>query len=704
MAKPGGRGIELAGGRALESLQRVTDAALAYLSEEDLLQELLRRISDIMDIDTVAILLLEGDALHARAAKGIEEEVEQGVRIPLGRGFAGRIAAEGRAITIADVDHADILNPILREKGIKSLLGVPLIVGGRVLGVLHVGSLTPRDFSDEDRDLLQLAADRAALAIEQARLYLRERLARMAAERATLRLESLQRVTDAALAYLSEEDLLQELLRRISDIMDIDTVAILLLEGDALHARAAKGIEEEVEQGVRIPLGRGFAGRIAAEGRAITIADVDHADILNPILREKGIKSLLGVPLIVGGRVLGVLHVGSLTPRDFSDEDRDLLQLAADRAALAIEQAQLHEQRRVAETMQRRLLPPLLAEISGVEAAARYLPASGGSLGGDWYDLFSLPGGSVAVAVGDVVGRGVEAAAVMAQLRTAVRAYAADGHPPTAVLDRVNTLMWHLGPLAMTTAIYAVLDPVAESLELVSAGHPPALAIPPSGAAAYLEPRVGLPLGVSATSTYESETFRLPTGAVLLLYTDGLVERRGESIDLGLERLRAHGEGFGDVEALCASVVEHLVGEEPTDDVAFIATRVPPLTDHLTTRWPATVDTLAGIRYLLRRWLASRGATVEETYDILVACQEACANAVEHAYGPGPAEIELEAVHADGRVSLTVTDRGRWRPSRGENRGRGLPLMRALMDTVDVRQSPGGTVVVLVKRLGTATA
>jgi anti-sigma regulatory factor (Ser/Thr protein kinase)/putative methionine-R-sulfoxide reductase with GAF domain len=516
-------------------------------------------------------------------------------------------------------------------------------------------------------------------------------------------LESLQRVTDAALAYLSEEELLQELLQRICDIMDIDTVAILLLEGDALHARAAKGIEEEVEQGVRIPLGRGFAGRIAAERRAITIADVDHADILNPILREKGIKSLLGVPLIVQGRVLGVLHVGSLTHRDFSDDERDLLQLAGDRAALAIEQARLHEQRRVAETLQRRLLPAGLLDISDLEVAARYLPASGGSLGGDWYDVFSLSGGRVAVAVGDVVGRGVEAAAVMAQLRTAVRAYAADGHPPAAVLDRVNTLMWHFGPLAMTTALYAVLDRAAETLELVSAGHPPALVIPPSGAATYLESYGGLPLGVSATPTYASQTFRLPTGAILLLYTDGLVERRGESIDLGLERLRVLGEGFADVEALCASVVERLVGEEPGDDVAFLAARVPPLTDHLTTRWPATAESLADIRYLLRRWLGSRGASEEETYDIVVACQEACANAVEHAYGPAPAEIELEAVHAGGRVSLTVSDRGRWRPSRGEHRGRGLPTMRALMDTVDVRNGADGTDIVLAKRLGAAT-
>ena len=128
------------------------------------------------------------------------------------------------------------------------------------------------------------------------------------------------------------------------------------------------------------------------------------------------------------------------------------------------------------------------------------------------------------------------------------------------------------------------------------------------------------------------------------------------------------------------------------------------MTDRLKARWPATPDSLVGIRYLLRRWLGNRGAGKEETYEIVVACQEACANAIEHAYGPAAAEVELEAVHADGRVILTISDRGRWRPSRGENRGRGLPMMRALMDTVDVRQSDDGTDVVLTKRLGTADA
>ena len=678
----------------LDALQRVTDAALAFLTEEELLQELLQRIAEILHVDTVAILLLEGDHLHARAAKGIEEEVEQGVRLPLGRGFAGRIAAERRAIFIPDVDHADILNPLLREKGIHSLLGVPLLIEGDAIGVLHVGSLTPRTFTDQERDLLQTAADRAALAIDHARMFEEER-------RARTRLEALQRVTDAALAYLGEDELLQELLNRVAEIMHVDTVAILLLEGDQLHARAAKGIEEEVEQGLRLPLGRGFAGRIAAERRPIFIPDVDHGDILNPLLREKGIRSLLGVPLLVEGRAIGVLHVGSLTPRVFSPDESELLQTAADRAALAIEQARLYEQRRVAEALQRQLLSARVPEASGLDVAARYLPAAGGRLGGDWYDVFQLAGGLVAVVVGDVVGHGLEPAAVMAQLRTAVRAYAADGHEPAEVVARVNHLMWHLGPLAMTTLVYIVLDPGTESLQIVNAGHPPQLIAAPGDEPRFLDAPRGVALGVTQTAIYEAGTAPLPTGSTVLLFTDGLVERRGESIDVGLERLRKLIAGStDDVEQLCTTVASGLVPEAPTDDVAFVAVRVPPLTDALRATWKASPQSLAGVRYLLGRWLRGRGATRDEIYDITVAAQEACTNAIEHAYAPGPAGFELAGDFAAGRVRIAVRDHGHWREPRGANRGRGLPMMRALMDSVEVRSTEEGTEVVLERRLG----
>jgi GAF domain-containing protein len=327
--------------RRIENVQAITDTALAYLDVEELLDVLLPRIRDILDADTCTVLLRdeETDELVARAAIGLEEEVERGVRIPLGRGFAGVVAADRRPVILDDVAKSDVLNPILREKGIHSMAGVPLVAAGEAIGVLHVGRLAEKPFRKDDIDLLQLAADRAAIAIEHARLFEAER-------RARTRIENVQAVTDAALAHLDVDDLLQMLLPRIRDILSADTCAVLLLdeEADELVARAALGIEEEVEQGVRVPLGRGFAGRIAVSRHPVILDDLDVADVWNPILREKGLKSMLGVPLLVRDRAIGVMHVGTLTYRRFSSDDTDLLQLVAERVALAVERAQLHEE------------------------------------------------------------------------------------------------------------------------------------------------------------------------------------------------------------------------------------------------------------------------------------------------------------------------------------------------------------------------
>src|SRR5919199_3495627 len=199
----------------LRKLLLVTDAALAPLPLGRLLDELLVRIRDALEADTAAFLLLDEEAeeLVATAAKGIEEEVEAGVRIPLGRGFAGRVAAQAAPIVIDDVDTADIFNPILREKGIKSLLGAPLMVSGEVIGVVHVGTLTHRAFTPDDVHLLERVAERAALAIEHERLFEAERAA-------TERLHKLLLVTDAALSHLSLNALLDELLLRIRDILE----------------------------------------------------------------------------------------------------------------------------------------------------------------------------------------------------------------------------------------------------------------------------------------------------------------------------------------------------------------------------------------------------------------------------------------------------------------------------------------------------
>ena len=332
----------------LRKLQSVMEAALAHLTLDELLDELLERVRAALEADTAAVLILDEktNELVARAAKGIEEEVERGVRIPLGAGFAGRVAAERRSISIENIDEANIYNPILREKGIKSLLGTPLTARGKVLGVLHVGTLSPHRFDRDEMELLEIVAERVSQAIDHGLLFEEARESKERAEAAAERLRKVQEVTDAALGGLTLDDLLDELLVRVRTALGADTAAILLLdeETNELVARAAKGIEEEVERGVRIPVGQGFAGRVAATRQSVSIEDVEHADVLNPILREKGIKSLLGTPLISRDRVLGVMHVGTLKHRIFTADDTDLLEIVAERVAVALERSLVHEE------------------------------------------------------------------------------------------------------------------------------------------------------------------------------------------------------------------------------------------------------------------------------------------------------------------------------------------------------------------------
>jgi serine phosphatase RsbU (regulator of sigma subunit)/anti-sigma regulatory factor (Ser/Thr protein kinase) len=527
--------------------------------------------------------------------------------------------------------------------------------------------------------------------------------------RAADRLRDLQSVTDAALAYLPLEDLLNELLTRVVDILDADTAAILLLEDDdkTLVARAANGLEEEVERGVRIPVGKGFAGRVAATRAPVRIENVERADIYNPILREKGLVSLLGVPLLVEGGVIGVLHVGTLTHRLFADDEVDLLQSAADRAALAIASRLTERERGLADALQSSLLPRL-PDLPALALTGRYLPAASAQLGGDWYDAFQLPDGRLGMAIGDVVGRGFRAAALMGQLRSGLRAYALDGMSPGAVLERLSRLLRQLDPGRTATVLYLVLDPHGGSLVASSAGHPPPLLGREGDDPEFMEMVGSAPLGATRNASYEDRGHSLDPGCALVLYTDGLVERPGESLDAGLQRLKeVVREGDENLDRLGDELVDALLPEGPTeDDAALLLARALPLSDSLTAQFPAEVESIPLMRRMLGRWLDDAGATPAEAEDLSLAASEACANAIEHAYGPGPGSLEVSAeMSAGGEAVVAICDFGSWRAPRGENRGRGLMLMRGLTDSVEVTQrDEGGTMVQLRRRLGAEAA
>jgi len=381
------------------------------------------------------------------------------------------------------------------------------------------------------------------------------------------RLRRIEAVTDTALGHLEVEALLSELLDRVRDLLEVDTAAVLLLDrsGQYLVATAARGIEEEVRQGVRIPLGKGFAGRIAASRQPVILEKVDHSNVLNPILREKGIRSLLGVPLMSGGQAIGVLHVGSLSTRLFTPEETDLLQLAADRVALATQTRQIQVSRAAAATLQRSLLPAQLPLVPGLDFASRYAPGGGGEVGGDWYDVFDVPSGHVYVVVGDVVGRGMDAAVAMGRLRTALRAYALQTQDPADLLTRLDEHVRHFENGIMATVLCAVLSPSHDCLVASCAGHPPPVSTSPDGPAHVVDLPPDLPLGVDASRPRRTTPIPFPPGHALFLYTDGLVERRGFSPDVGIQQLCAS-VCPGPADAICGKVMFELLGDRPADD------------------------------------------------------------------------------------------------------------------------------------------
>jgi phosphoserine phosphatase RsbU/P len=391
------------------------------------------------------------------------------------------------------------------------------------------------------------------------------------------KLRDIQSITDAALSTLDPQALLEVLVERVKAALRADTAAVLLLDEQAgqLVATAASGLEEEVQQDVRIPLGRGFAGRIAALGRPVILDRVDHTNVVNPILLDKGIRSLMGAPLLADGRVIGVLHVGTLTGRPFTSEDEGLLQLAADRAALAVQALSTRLERATTAALQRSLLPSALPAIPGLDMAARYVPGSG-TVGGDWYDVFTLPTGTVCVVIGDVTGTGLSAAVIMGRMRSVLRAYALESDDPADVLERLNRKMRHFEPDAMASVLCAMISPGLDRVRISCAGHLPPLIASPGRPAAPADITSDVLIGVASPRPRRVTAAALVPGTVLCLYTDGLVERRDRPIDDGIARI-CQAVTSGDPEVACASIMSAAAGYIPhTDDAALLLLRVSP--------------------------------------------------------------------------------------------------------------------------------
>jgi sigma-B regulation protein RsbU (phosphoserine phosphatase) len=389
------------------------------------------------------------------------------------------------------------------------------------------------------------------------------------------RLAHLEALTDSTLTRLDVDELLAELLARVREILDGDTSAVLMLDAQSgfLVARAACGIEEEVHQGVRVPIGTGFAGKIAATKQPVRLDRVDSTTVSNPILWDKGLKRMVGVPLLSGDTVIGVLHVGRLEDRSFTDHDVELLQIVSDRIVSAIQVRQFAIERAATVLLERSLLPMKTPTCPGLSFATRYVAAEGNAVGGDWYDLFTLPSGRLWIVVGDVAGHGVQAAIVMGRIRSALRAYTLLDVPVERAIDLVDTKVSHFEIDTMATLACAVLDPPYESMTVAVAGHPPPVLAVPGQPTELIRVEPSPPIGTRLGAGRRATTVDLPPDAVVAIYTDGLVERRRETIDVGLGRL-LRATTPGPPELVAAQIMRQVIaGTVPTDDIALVVMR-----------------------------------------------------------------------------------------------------------------------------------
>lgn len=593
--------------RRLQQLQAISDAALASLPLDELLEELMARLRDGLAVDTVRILLLSADRTHLAAggALGFPLSVEEDVAIPIGKGYAGRIASMRAPLVVEDLSTMELVSLALRAAGVVSIAGVPLLLGEELIGVLHVGSVTSRVFSDEEVDVLELAAERIAMAIHRSRTYEAERLGH---ERA----EFLSKINSEVTSHLDHRRLMEVVAAAaVPRLADWCSVFVLPSHGDGGPEVAIAHVDPAMMQWARqfteqfdwqpdAPMG---VPAVVRTGQPELHEHIDPALLdslieadprLEP-LRALRLRSSLIVPLVARGRVTGALQlVRAESGASYSSDDIALAVDVAARVGVALDNARLYEaSEKVALTLLRSLLPDTLPEIPGVDLAVRYRP-SAGDVGGDFYDVFSLgrssPGPASGsgpdgwgIVVGDVCGKGVVAASMTALTRHTLRAAALSGQTPADMLELASRALHLSDPDGFCTAIAGILTvrPPGARFHFAAGGHPLPIVVDGNGVASYVGCH-GTLLGLGSTGDRGERVVGLRPGEVLVLYTDGLTDL---SPPVGLDAAQllesvalAAGAGAGDTEAiadaLLADLDARLEGNAQPDDVAVVVIAV----------------------------------------------------------------------------------------------------------------------------------
>ncbi|MEV4352493.1 SpoIIE family protein phosphatase [Actinoplanes sp. NPDC049596] len=678
------RNIAEASERRVRVLQQIVADLSAAPTEAEVAESVVRAPESAFGAASSSIYLVDTERDQIVAVASTDPTTGNWDDMPRSSPRAvARVAERGDLHVVASLteakEHFPDLVDSMRRSGRNTVVLLPLTTGPTdeqagivTLGVLAFSFKGEHQLSDGELRMVRLLGQQAGQALDRARLY-------DDARRREERSKFLAETTGA----LDEVHRLQPRIRRLLDrlVPEVADWAEVRLQVGAVPIEEQKGSPAPDTELLRQRL-----GQVAATGEPIFAADPDLLDC-----------SVL--PLTARGLVLGTLALRMAPDRRDAAAERAFLSDLADRAGLALENARLYEQeRQIARTLQRSLLAGDLPTGDNRFAVETYYQASGQDLevGGDWYDAFLITVDKLAVVVGDVVGRGIDAATTMGQLRSAVRALASNENGPARVIEGLDRFCERVEPARMATVAYAEVDLTTGEVAYCCAGHLPPLLQEPAGSPEFLMHARSAPIGSRAGNTHRTEhRRRLTPGSRMLLYTDGLIERRSRGIDKGFEILAREYARRRDapLPGLAAGLADTLVGKDHADDVCMLC-----LTLGTEERIERTIGAdrmqIALLRADLRGWLVAHGVGAEARDAVLLACSEAVANAIEHGYRDDPfGMIDVVATVTADAVEVRVTDRGTWRGPIGDvSRGRGLQLIRESMDQVLFDRSDGTTV------------
>jgi serine/threonine-protein kinase RsbW len=668
-------------------------------------------ISTVTDLERAgvglaAVHMLRPQGIEMLAASGIPKELVERFRLySLDSNTLGAdVLRTGNVIEIESGREFDLRYPdsaeFRRALGAEAMLAVPLRAADRrPIGILGVSSRRRRWLQPARRQVILGVAEQCGLALERAQLQTEAATAAATASFVAGLSESLEGATTITSRS-----------RRLTEAL-VDERATFA----AVHLAWDDGTYELVASSGSLPLELSddehwtrLVERSVTSGEVVSLERAVHEET------RTDTSSPLVLPLRARGHTIGALTLRAAADSDWQPAiGIELAREIASRAGVALDNALLYERERdVSHQLQLGLLGGALPAFGGVVVTAAYRAGTAAlEVGGDWYDAFRLPSGSIALVVGDVVGHGLEAAVAMGQLRGAVGALA-QAAGPARLLEHLDAFVENVPVAATATLAYVVLDPGSGRINYACAGHPPPLVVSPDGATRYLWDGRSAPLGSMLGARRGGAEDRLEDGETLVLYTDGLVERRSEGLDIGFERLAtAAGALAGSAAGLADEIGDSLLeGQEQDDDVCVLTVHRLAAREAFEHVFAASPSELARLRERLRAWLDGNAVGTDDARGIVLAVSETAANAIEHGYGcDGVGIVSVRAHLDDGLLELAVRDEGTWRGRNGgdrageSDRGRGLRIVEALVDDVSIDHGDGATVVRMTRKMRETT-